>query len=49
MSPLDKVKLTTEEMNALSPRARAYIACLEQEISSLNAEREKAKRTRPKA
>jgi hypothetical protein len=43
MTPLDRVKLTTEEINTLSPRARAYIAYLEQAISSLNAESEKTK------
>lgn len=44
-TPLERVKLTEEEMNGLSPRARAYIEYLEQEVHSLNAANERAKRT----
>jgi hypothetical protein len=45
MTPLDKMKLTAEEMTALPPRARAYIEYLEREVSILNASREKMKGT----
>jgi hypothetical protein len=40
-TPLDKVKLTADEMRDLSPRARAYIEYLERQISMLNAESDK--------
>ena len=33
-TPLDSVKLTEEERSALSPRVRAYIEHLEQEVYS---------------
>jgi hypothetical protein len=45
MTPLDRVKLTEEEMSGLSPRARAYIEYLEQEVYSLNAANERTKST----
>ena len=45
MTPLERVKLTEEERNRLSPRVRAYIECLEQEVHSLNAANERTKST----
>jgi hypothetical protein len=38
-SPLEKVKLTPEEMQELPARARAYIEYLEKEISGLESEK----------
>jgi hypothetical protein len=45
MTPLDKVKLTAEELEGLTPRTRAYIAYLEGEISKLSHESDKIKGT----
>jgi hypothetical protein len=45
LTPLDKVKLTEEEMNGLPPRARAYIGYLEEEVHSLSAANERTKST----
>jgi hypothetical protein len=45
MTPLDKVKLTAEEMRDLSPRVRAYVEYLEREVPVLNAESDKMKGT----
>jgi hypothetical protein len=45
MTPLERVKLTEEERDRLSPRVRAYIECLEQEVDSLNAANERTKST----
>jgi hypothetical protein len=45
MTPLDRVRLTAEELEGLTPRARAYIKYLEQEVSGLNASAEKMKGT----
>jgi len=45
MTPLDKVKLTAEELNGLSRRARAYVEYLEQEVSRLSALNERTKGT----
>jgi hypothetical protein len=42
---LDKVKLTADEMHSLTPRARAYIEYLEQEVAGLNAASERMKAT----
>jgi hypothetical protein len=44
-TPLEKVKLTTDEIQGLPPRARAYIEYLEQEVSGLSASEEKMKGT----
>jgi hypothetical protein len=45
MTPLDRVKLTAEELEGLTPRARAYIEHLEGQISLLNAESDTMKGT----
>jgi hypothetical protein len=45
MTPLERVKLTDEEMHDLSPRARAYVEYLERQVSMLNAESDKTKAT----
>jgi hypothetical protein len=45
MTPLEKLKLTEEERNGLSPRIRAYIEYLEREVSSLDATNERTKST----
>jgi hypothetical protein len=44
-TPFDQVKLTAEERESLTPRARAYIEYLEQELSGLTASAEKMKGT----
>jgi hypothetical protein len=44
-TPLEKVKLTADEIQGLPPRARAYIEYLEQEVSGLSASEEKMKGT----
>jgi hypothetical protein len=44
-TPLDKVRLTAEERDVLTPRARAYIEYLEGEISRLSHESDKTKAT----
>jgi hypothetical protein len=44
-TPLEKVKLTPEELEGLTSRARAYIEYLEREISMLGAEGDKMKGT----
>jgi hypothetical protein len=44
-TPLEKVKLTAEEIKGLSPRAQAYIEYLEREISLMNVENDKMKGT----
>lgn len=45
MTPLDRVKLAAEELEALTPRVRAYIEYLEGEISQLSNESDKMKGT----
>ena len=45
MTPLDRVRLTAEELKDLTPRARAYIEYLEGEISKLSHESDKMKGT----
>jgi hypothetical protein len=42
---LDKVKLTAEERKGLSPRVRAYVEYLEQEVSSVRASADRLKGT----
>jgi Trp operon repressor len=42
---LDRVKLTAEERDGLTPRARAYVEYLEGEISQLRHESDKTKAT----
>jgi hypothetical protein len=44
-TPLEKVKLTEQELATLSARVRAYIAYLEQQVSGLNAENDRMKGT----
>jgi hypothetical protein len=44
-TPLERVKLTEEELSGLSPRARAYIEYLEGKISNLSRESDKMKGT----
>jgi hypothetical protein len=44
-TPLDKVKLSAEELAGLPSRARGYIEYLEREISGLNAENDRMKGT----
>jgi hypothetical protein len=45
MTPLDRVRLTAEELKDLTPRSRAYIEYLEGEISKLGHESDKMKGT----
>jgi hypothetical protein len=45
MTPLDRVKLTANELEDVTPRVRAYIEYLEGEISKLSHESEKMKGT----
>jgi hypothetical protein len=45
MTPLDRVRLTAEELKGLTPRTRAYIEYLEGEISKLSHESDKMKGT----
>jgi hypothetical protein len=45
MTPLDRVVLTAEELEGLTPRARAYIEYLEGEISQLSHKSGKMKGT----
>ncbi len=45
MTPLEKVKLSAEELTGLSPAAREYIEYLEQEVSGLSASMDKLKGT----